>query len=489
MTLGGSAVGMLGPVGGPTPASSAMSAVLGEPLGPPHGVRLAGEQSLAASVGLPDVLEGVVDPPAVVSIAETARLVGGDDAHWFGSWVADEMLYWFLLLPDASLTTGTVAFAEIKGLLEELGAALPDLQVGDDGQGEDVVAFTLRLARSALADPEREADLARRMGHLLIPEELRELLAAADTDLPLSLVVAPAPEIASVPFAWLAFDDEDTRVLERAVVRLGASIGLLHEAGARRPAGPGGASLGVIDPAGDLLGGNDNAPAPTDVALDLKGHGCTRVLAARCHHQALGGVLGATRVGRARREDLASELQAARPRRLFYLGHARSGAIPADAALQLEPVGGHEPEQVDACDAATTFGDDTGSAGALLSARALFLEDAWPMADRVVLIACGGARQGGREWLGLAPAALYAGAQVVIAGLWDLVWQPAADIPSPFPTYDLARQAFEAADAADPAVAWRAVQRSSLTSWRTTHNQRFAPLYWAGIATIGFIPA
>jgi hypothetical protein len=107
------------------------------------------------------------------------------------------------------------------------------------------------------------------------------------------------------------------------------------------------------------------------------------------------------------------------------------------------------------------------------------------MARRLGLIACGGARQQGPEWLGLAPAALFAGARVVLAALWNLIWISPGHLPRT-PTYDLAWLALEILQKPeDPAVSWREVQQRYLQAWRQGDDAA-APLYWAGIGVVGF---
>jgi len=453
---------VLGPVS--AAETSSASAALGEPLGPPHGVRLGDGVSLPAFCGLSELAEGVADPPAVVSVADVARQVGGEEAHWFGSWAVGGRLYWFLLSPGDGLEIGVIGLEAVLPLLNEFADALPDTLAGDEDAGVGVA----RISRSALCDPEREADLAWRLGEVLVPQVLRDLLTSAEPSSPLSLVVAPAPLLAQVPFSWLSIDEAGTRVIERATVRIGVSVGLLHDAQARRPASVGEGIFGVVDPVGDLLG-NRRTPVPRRVAKDLSYLGVSKLYSATGHLGAFGGVFDIDAVGPARPGELSSQLQATRPAVLFYLGHACSAKVPSDASLMLEA-------------------EHSDSEYSLLQARALFLGKDYPMADRVVLIACGGLRQQGREWLGLAPAVLYAGAVCVLAGLWDLVWIPPWNTAGQLPTYALAKQALAAVRESDPAVSWRAVQLDQLEAWRKG-NKNCSPLYWAGIAPIGFLTA
>jgi hypothetical protein len=78
----------------------------------------------------------------------------------------------------------------------------------------------------------------------------------------------------------------------------------------------------------------------------------------------------------------------------------------------------------------------------------------------------------------LAPAAIYAGATVVLAALWNLVWAT--------PTYRLALDCLACLTGEeDTASAWRQVQLRQLGAWRDGDPDA-APIYWAGIAAIGF---
>ncbi len=69
------------------------------------------------------------------------------------------------------------------------------------------------------------------------------------------------------------------------------------------------------------------------------------------------------------------------------------------------------------------------------------------------------------------------------AALWDLLW----DLDSyTAPTYTIALDLLEAAIAsADLAVAWRDLQLGYLDRWRVGETSA-APLYWAGLAAMGF---
>ena len=117
----------------------------------------------------------------------------------------------------------------------------------------------------------------------------------------------------------------------------------------------------------------------------------------------------------------------------------------------------------------------------------------YPMPGRVLLLGCdtaGAATLGaGGEWMGLAPAFLWAGARVVVATLW-----PTLDHPESLK--------FEAAlvdvlkREVDPASSLRVLQLEALQDWRrmtlaagVDSVPAGTPLVWAAYAAIGFAAA
>lgn len=408
-------------------------------LGPPHGVRLGSDHSsLAESVGMTDAKEAV-------SVAEVAKAVGGDGAWWWGSWAVGGVLYWYVLGPTGELEAGQIRGELLDPLIARLTAGIPD-SLSD----EDEDTFAERMFESILASPD-EAELARKLGQILIPDVLRRLMI--ETDLPISLVIAPAMHLAQIPFSWLAVDEDDTRVIERAAVRLGASVGLLHEALSRRPKVTTTGTIAVVDPGGPPLFPTKGRSVRR-MAEDINAHRVERLITRSDHLNECEGIP----TERATPAELVTILSSGCLNVLFFLGHAGRGkGHPARAHLLL---------------------DD----GAVLEARLLY-EGEPLMAQRVVLIACGSARHEGPEWLGLAPACLYAGAEVVVAALWDLLWYPDQLVS---PTYDIALSILRAAVSGnDLAMSWRDLQLGYLARWRAG-DPLAAPIYWAGIAAVGF---
>ena len=435
-----------------TSAAGSVAGALGdEPLGPPHGVRLGQGSSLGDSVGLGDAPSDVEEPPDVVSIAATAAMIAGKKAHWFGTWVAGDMLYWFLLTPDQQLSAGSTSMGEISPLIKIFQDALPH---------ETETPVEHLIHKSTLTNPKEELELAISLGKALIPEELRRLLSTQDG--PMALVVALAPEIALIPFAWLGIDERGTRVLERAVVHLGVSIGVIHEATTRTQRSRSSTTVAVVDPVGNML--DQTMGGPSDAAYQLGNSStCAHVLTGDTHLEQFTAEIPDTQHNRAGYIEIAESLQK-EIGVFFYVGHAIAGKTPASSALILS-----------GCAPNSWFA---------LKARDLYLEKTYPMPERVVLIACGGARQSNREWLGLAPAALFSGAHFVLAALWNLVWGATSDDPT-FPTWRLALRALDVAQHSNnPVMDWRAVQLEELMLWRQTQQKSSSPLFWAGLAAL-----
>jgi len=437
--------------------NAAVSAAIGdsEPLGPPHGVRLVDGGSLGALVGLGDYAPDEPNPPEVISIARTAQLVTEESPYWFGSWVGGGILYWYLLSPDSSLAVGSVPMESISPLVKRFQDALPH-------NGETSV--THQIAISPLVDPKEELALAKVLGDLLIPEALREVLASSEA--PISLIVAPAPEVAIIPSPWLAIDEEGTRLIERAIVHLGASVGLLHESVKRSSSET---TIVMLDPTGELL---VHPHGPTQVADDLVSLASEHVLSAQAHVGALAQEFSygdrQPRVLMAAPEHFVSSLREPPerthdPSLLFYLGHADPGSTPATSSLRLM---------------------DPNEGGVVGFYARNFYREELTVPERVLIIACNGMAHDSKEWLGLGPAALFAGARFVLAALWSLPWAP---VPTggDYPTWRLAKEALLVARGDDPIRGWREVQLGELERWRAHGAVEASPLFWAGLGVMG----
>ncbi|MHB1734855.1 MAG: CHAT domain-containing protein [Ferrimicrobium acidiphilum] len=428
--------------------------LLDEPLGPPHGITLEHSgPSLAESVriDLGKLHEGQ-EIPDLVSIKDMVTLVGGQGAYWFGSYASDGVLYWFLLGPDTEIEVGRVEMDSIDPYLSELKDSLPNKYDNESGD-----AFKGRLSQSSLLIGEKEEKLAYQLGQLLLPESLRDLLATRAEGTPISLVIAPAVEIAMVPFGWLAVDEHNTRVIEGATIMLGASLGLLYDASTKLSPPGDGSVLGVVDPVGDLLG--VKRPHRLNIFInDLRRIGSGGLLSNPRNQKEL------NTKGPASKTNFLDFVQSNKDASiLLYVGHITRGESPASAAMVLADQGATES----------------------LFANEIFADPTLSIPSRVLLIACGGSEMDSKEWHGIAPAMVFAGARLVLGAQWSLIW----DLPdSPFlPTAEIAIKAAEALLEPDPIAAFRQLQLDALNAFRLDSSDiANSPLFWSGISPMGF---
>jgi tetratricopeptide (TPR) repeat protein len=356
-------------------------------------------------------------------------------AWWWGTWTIGDRVWWNVISPDSGVTAGSLDLSESSQVAQGLGR--------------------LQEAAAVLADPSQERILATLLGQGLLPKELRRELLARRSDEPAVLTVAPSPDLAHVPFGLLALDDPDpksdagettgdtTRVLERAIVTVGASAWLLDvllDRAAPKPAKAWPIEVAVVDPRGDLYG--SSAPVGARVVLGKGGK-------------------------RASRAALSTELRRVGPSvpaSVAYIGHAKgTSSVPADAELLLGD-------------------DEVLTARELVDQRPDADQNPFPFPDRVLLAACATAgkedvRNG--QWMGLAPAVLWSGARTVVATSWDLRHHPATNELD----HALAKLLYESRS---PAVTLRLLQREQLARWRDAERHppgepkmSTAPLIWA----------
>jgi CHAT domain-containing protein len=315
--------------------------------------------------------------------------------------------------------------------------------------------------------PPAERRLARRLGEALLPEPLRARLLAASTAAPVSLVVAPAPEVASVPVGWLALDDIDTRLVERGDAVVVPAAALLAAADERWPI--------------QLARGSGPVRAAATDALDDLPY--VRALAEFASHAVVGPEATAPAV--------VDALRSTRPAVVVVAGHARSDGV-ADAHLCVARTGGAPPCPYSS-PASPCSGQPLPATTWLASDPST--DDA--VANRVFLAVChgSGADTAGRagEWLGLAPALLFAGARMVVATAWPVLDHPA--------TAAIDREVVSAlATSQRPAAELSRIQREWLGRWRATGwrtsaravgssvipTDHAAPLLWAPYVAVGF---
>ena len=338
--------------------------------------------------------------------------------------------------------------------------------------------------KSALwSDADLEESIMCRLGSALLPPLLSSVLEeAASRDEVVDLVIAPAAQVAWVPFGLLAWGGQapdlpqraenrgarrrgSTRVLEAARVRLAPSAALVCGLAARSaPAPPTGIRrpvvVSVLDPTSDLPNAR-GVPSGTQ-----------RLLGGRAVVER-GAVV--TEVHLAVRDELRQVLEEVSVGTLehrgvlVYRGHASSPAPGRTAGAALALADG----DVTAKDLLTWAQESPGL-----------------IPDRVLLAGCAslGAAHGGAEWMSLAPAALVSGATAVVATSWALLDHPIAteveqEIVAVLRTAD------------DVAGGLRALQCRWLERWRTARvhvasgrvEQPAAarpPLIWAAFALV-----
>jgi tetratricopeptide (TPR) repeat protein len=405
-----------------------------------------------------------LEPAGRVVLAQVAEAVAGREWWWWGSWAAGAQLYWSLLGHAGTVEAGAIPMASLEPVLTRLLEALPTRLAGETGGN------AARAQAGALARPGTALDLLSELGALLIPPTLRHLaLARAASGQPLSLVVAPASPLGRVPFGLLGLGKPGTHLAHGAIIQLGLPAALLEQVRLRQPAPCNGQVLSVIDPCGRKEEPPDKqmAEPAEDKTLSLVGRGqlhqmgITRwawlqhspVLSRTGHLDELATITDQAK--QATISELNKALRTTSAGVLAYIGHVRHGSddAPANASLVLD--------------------DDD------LLARDLLYpgKHRWPVPPRVALLGCGSGGAQAPEWLGLAPAAVWAGAEVVAATAWDLIgeaetWRLADEVVSIL------------AESPDPAAEWQQRMIDHLAAW-TTHVGAPSPLSWGAIQFTG----
>lgn len=333
-------------------------------------------------------------------------------------------------------------------------------------------------AGSALAEPEAEGQLARSLGRALLPDDLLDHLAAArQRGARPILRVHASGRVTDIPWETLAIDDDDTRLIEVAQVRM-IPPPAVPPAPSASPVSE--TACAVLDPkTGTTRGGLGPLVDPGRVPPPLAD------LVARLPPGS--NAFGPGRsVGRCR---LRLALQS-RPAPLLYFGHvsAETDGDPAGAAIHLTDgatvpgraaaVGGHRP-----LSARDLMKGPPGSPGPF---------PFWPMPPRVALIGCGSGReQRSREPFGLVSAALATGARMVTATRWalptDLGLEPLTGA-GVHPTSRLVAAVNDAQAAPDSFATLTAWKRRELDAWRTMQQSAphpgfaHSPLLWGALA-------
>ncbi len=390
----------------------------------------------------------------VLPLEVAIERVGGNGAVWWGTWSANERMFWALRL-HGEWHCGVLSLSEGEPLHGLLVTAWTTSPLSPDAGAAEILAGPW----CATADDEESFSLE--LGSRLIPPQLRSALDdALFDDSPISLVVS-GNLLAMLPTALLAFADADgetRRVLEAAVVRV-APPAVLVERTKVQAVGAEFHPLHVacVDPRDDLA--HSREPPP----------GARIVLGGDPHD----------RDGEATLARLAEELgrlSPGQPGLFYYSGHAVADGLGGDDR-----------------DALALAGED------MLSAHDMFAGTVpVAMPARVMLSACssaGAAGSGGGEWLGLTAAALWRGASQVVATNWP-IWD------TPFTADFDHRLAGRLQRSPDAATALRDLQLATLAEWRVSGHDLSGheepgvplsarelafPLIWGAYACVGVL--
>ena len=302
--------------------------------------------------------------------------------------------------------------------------------------------------RGALVDRAAERELARTVGRVLLPYELRKELLNAPRGQRHTVSVAVRGWLAQVPWDALAIDDAgDRRLVECATVVAGLPA-TLHVGRARLPdRGAASPVLRVVD------------PGPPEKERLLPG-GTGRWENELC----LDGEYLEPLDDTFSRRDLGARLRE-HPARLVYYGHAVPGAdeAPAAAGLLLSDRGG-QPDVFTAFD--------------WLAEPALY-----PAPPRVAVIACGSDDSTLFEQSGIPVAAINAGAELLTATRWILPVDQT--LKGGCPTMALGMAVDTAHAEADPLAAVRRWQIRRLQRWRDRGEVADTPLLWTSRSEVG----
>ncbi|WP_457099659.1 hypothetical protein [Microbacterium sp. P5_E9] len=356
-------------------------------------------------------------------------------------------------------------------------------------------AMAHRCVTGALAEPDREQQLADDLGATLLPRPLLERLAGFDRDEVLVRVL-PAASCIRVPWELLSIGDlvrPEKRLIDIANVEMMAPLlsrdgdpAIAHpswaaaKASSRRP-------LYVIDP------------------VTSSGHVLPKAAVAWGSEIRLDGSLRGERVSRS---WLSTQLLGEpRPSRLFFVGHVVPGeGTAATTGLLLSPIDDDSFDPAPAAAARTrslTAQDllvgtstapldtepDTVPDAAVVDGRVRRLLGAhlWPMPPRVALIACqSGTDLGHVEPFGLVTAMLELGAELVTATRWPLLTDAVFEVDDAAPMQhtpfeDLAHAVDEFHADSDPVRRLNRWQRERLEQWRTEPVWGNSPLTWAAV--------
>ncbi|GAB3428539.1 hypothetical protein GCM10027569_72100 [Flindersiella endophytica] len=425
------------------------------------------------------------EQPPSYALEDLADRVLGSGTWWWSTWSTGTELFWALVPPDGPVSGGVLPMGRgsvLGDALCDLQDALRDLYPDDsDENRNDYVDEDLndQVGTSPLiyGPPEAETELSRRMG-ILLPTPLVEALL--HTSQPLRLAIAPAAELANVPWACVGVPEHpqsDLRLIERCVPAIAPPAGLLAAVCARsRTATSTPLTLAVIDPGSELAGAT-REPLPTaPLLLDILPPGVEIITPS---------------------ESISVEDFAARLRALRALAPEASAVFAC-----------HTDESDDSAPSCGLLlrpaieGDRPHTSAELLTARRLIEEPTrFPMPRVVLMLACesGDLRNAAAgEWLVLGPAMLWAGSDRLIVTSYpiiDAICRENYDVIGGEENFDVIdRHLLRLLIEQQPlAQGLRTVQLTQLASWRATRHQppdgqdtpRSSPIHWAGHVAMG----
>ena len=440
-----------------------------------------------------------------VDVSEQVTRLAGDGAWWWGAAIADGVYYW-AVRDDGRFICGSTPVAEgTRGwqVLKDLLDATPEPGIGSIEDG----GYRIRTGPLGWDGPDdphiRERDFAWRLSEAFLPPPVREQALKilvpeqqASGCPPFRLVVSLPAALCRLPVALLALQQPAShpgeqpdvpRLVEAAVVHLAPSMALMASITRRSPVtGPTSETpwpllVSIVDPTDDL----DQAQAGAEPRILLEGWQRLRK----------SGANGSPHARPATKTELREALLTFPDRAglLVYSGHAYAGHAdaPATGGLVLA-----SPEPADALAqraGGIASGDAAAGAQKLLTSRELLAAEGEPppyqFPARVLLSACSAAGFGRTtqtaagldgEWLGVAAAVLQAGADEVIATLFELIeGRGTAKFEGRLVNLLMSTP--------DAAAALRQAQVEALGEWRAgrTNLAAKSPLIWAAYACLG----
>ena len=445
-----------------------------------------------------------------VDVSEQVTRLAGDRAWWWGAAIANGVYYWAVrgdgrfLCGSTPVAEGTPGWQVLKDLLD----ATPEPGIGSIAGG----GYRIRTGPLGWDGPDdphiRERDFAWRLSEAFLPPPVREQALKtlgpeqqASGSPPFRLVLSLPAALCRLPVALLALQQPAShpgepdvhRLVEAAVVHLAPSMALMASITRRSPITeptsetPWPLLVSIVDPTDDLT----HAQAWAEPRILLEGWQRLRK----------SGVNGSPHARPATTAEPREALLTFPDRAglLVYSGHAYAGHADAPATGGLV-LASPEPDDALAQPAGgITSGDAAAGAQQLLTSRELLAAEGEPppyqFPARVLLSACSAAGFGTTtqtaagldgEWLGVAAAVLQAGADEVIATLFELIeGRGTAKFEG--------RLVNLLVSTPDAAAALRQAQVEALGEWRagewragrTNPLAAKSPLIWAAYACLG----